>query len=415
MSEQLRIQVWADWAALGSATMMGELMVAYVRGKQIFSFEYRQEWLDSGHAQTLDPDLAFFKGKQYADTGRENFGVFLDSSPDRWGRVLMKRREAQRARAEGRQARPLLSSDFLLGVHDSHRMGALRFKTSDVFLDNSDDMAAPPMTSLRELEHASQQLERDDAEDDPDFSKWIGMLIAPGGSLGGARPKASVHDPDGHLWIAKFPSVADEDNIGLWEAVVHQLATDAGITVPDAMVKSYGGKHHTFLSSRFDREPQGARLHFASAMTLVGGVDGEGGSYLDLVQLLTEKGANTEADLRELWRRIIFSICVSNTDDHLRNHGFLLCQAGWLLAPAYDLNPNAGGEGLCLNISQTDNSQNLDLAREVAKLFRLKGKEAGQIIDDVVTAVQRWRKVGNELGLSRSEMDRMQRAFRVVA
>jgi serine/threonine-protein kinase HipA len=199
--------------------------------------------------------MALYGGAQYPAKSRENFGVFLDSSPDRWSRVLMRRREAQRARAEGRTERRLLESDYLLGVHDGHRMGALRFRVDGRFLDDDDELASPPWTSLRELEHASLQLERQGVEEDPEYGRWLRMLIAPGGSLGGARPKASVRDKHDRLWIAKFPSRNDEDDVGAWERVVHELAERALVVVPDAQLRRFGSSggqsHHTFLSRRF--------------------------------------------------------------------------------------------------------------------------------------------------------------------
>ena len=218
MGKQRIIEVVADWVNLGGPTMMGRLTATPARGKEVFAFEYEKAWLSSGSRQQLDPSMALYGGPQYPGKNRENFGVFLDSSPDRWGRVLMRRREAQLARAEGRAERHLLESDYLLGVHDGHRMGALRFRMDGRFLDDNSELASPPWTSLRELEHASLQLEREGVEDEPDYGRWLRMLIAPGGSLGGARPKASVRDEKGRLWIAKFPSRSDENDVGAWEA-----------------------------------------------------------------------------------------------------------------------------------------------------------------------------------------------------
>lgn len=419
MTEPRRIEVWADWLTLGEPTRVGTLTAVHSRGKEVFSFEFAKDWLNNPHACDLDPSLQLYAGPQYSPVKQSNFGVFLDSSPDRWGRVLMKRREAQRARAEDREEMRLRESDFLLGVHDGHRMGALRFSLGGgPFLDDDNHLAAPPWASLRELEHASQQIDRDDAEGDPNYSKWLRMLIAPGGSLGGARPKASVHDTEGHLWIAKFPSLSDENDVGGWEGIVHRLAAKAGISVPHAQVRKFGSKHHTFLSRRFDRDEAARRLHFASAMTLLGRKDGDdgdaGASYLELVEILIRQGSNTSDDLTQLWRRIVFSVCVSNTDDHLRNHGFMLGTNGWALSPAYDVNPNPDGDGLRLNISETDNSQDLDLVLNVAPHFRLDSEQANQIISDVTRAVRSWRDVASEFGLSKAKQDRMKRAFRVA-
>jgi serine/threonine-protein kinase HipA len=277
---------------------------------------------------------------------------------------------------------------------------------------------------LRELEHASLQLEREGVEDDPDYGRWLRMLIAPGGSLGGARPKASVRDEQHRLWIAKFPSRNDEDDIGAWERVVHDLAERAGLVVPEAQLRRFGSSksgghgHHTFLSRRFDRTDDAGRLHFASATTLLERVDGQGAddgvSYLELADLLIRLGSNTSADLEQLWRRIVFSICVSNTDDHLRNHGFMVEPTGWALAPAYDMNPDPHGAGLKLNISETDNAQDIDLALSVASVFRVKKKCAQEIVSEVSTAVNQWRSVAASHGLSRVAQDRMRRAFRVA-
>jgi serine/threonine-protein kinase HipA len=361
MSKQRVIDVVADWVRLEGPTLMGHLTATPARGKEVFAFEYDEQWLFTAARQQLDPSMALYGGPQYPAKNRDNFGLFLDSAPDRWGRVLMRRREAQLARAEGRAERRLLESDYLLGVHDGHRMGALRFRMGGRFLDDNDDLASPPWTSLRQLEHASLQLERQGVEDDPEYGRWLRMLIAPGGSLGGARPKASVRDEGDRLWIAKFPSRNDEDDIGAWELVVHDLARSAGIVVPAAQLRRFGSSksdghgHHTFLSRRFDRTDDGGRLHFASAMTLLDRVDGQdvddGVSYVELADFLMRLGSNTSTDLEQLWRRIVFSICVSNTDDHLRNHGFMLQDSGWALAPAYDMNPVPDGSGLRQNVS----------------------------------------------------------------
>mgnify|MGYP003412025446 FL=1 len=414
---QHTIEVWADWIGLGRATFMGTLSAARSRGKEIFSFEYDEGWLARAPAQSLDPSLGLYGGAQYAPSDRDNFRVFLDSCPDRWGRVLMTRREAQLARSEGRKERKLLESDFLLGVHDSHRMGALRFRaTKDgPFLDDNQDMASPPWTSLRKLEQVSLALERDDSEDDPDYAQWLRMLIAPGGSLGGARPKASVLDDNGALWIAKFPSRRDDDDVGAWEGVIHELAKRVGIETATAQARKFGSDHHTFLAKRFDRNPDGSRVHFASAITLLQRSDGDdassGASYLELAELIMKSGSQTDRDLEELWRRIVFSICVSNTDDHLRNHGFLLGPSGWALAPAYDMNPNPQGAGLKLNISETDNAQDLQLVREVAGFFRIQDARATAIIDGVAAAVRQWRAVAKKYGITRDEQARMAPAF----
>lgn len=271
---------------------------------------------------------------------------------------------------------------------------------------------------MRELEHACLELEKDNAETNPNYSKWLQMLIAPGGSLGGARPKASILDNHKHLWIAKFPSTHDENDISAWEMVAHKLAQAAQITVSEAKVEKFNGHHHTFLNKRFDRKHSGERIHFASAMTLLKHSDGDdaskGVSYLELAEFIIQHGAQPDPDLEQLWRRIVFNICISNVDDHLRNHGFILQPNGWILSPAFDMNPVINSNGLKLNISETDNSQDIRLAKEVAEYFRIKTKKADEIIKEIIKAVRTWRREAKKLGISEKEQDRMANAFHVA-
>lgn len=407
------ILVYSDWEKLKEPCLMGTLSVSHTKGREVFSFAYSVDWLEASAVQILDPDLQLFSGPQFLSSGKKNFGVFLDSSPDRWGRVLMDRREAILARKEDRKINNLFEEDYLLGVYDAHRMGALRFKLSedDPFLNNDREAAAPPWTSLRELEFASLQLEKNELKEE-EALKWLSLLIAPGASLGGARPKASVTDKDGNLWIAKFPSVNDKVDIGGWEMVAAELAKAAGINVPESMVKKFNNDQHTFLSQRFDRPANGSRLHFASAMTLLGYTDGaDGASYLDLAEFIIRHGANPDEDLKELWKRIVFNIAIKNTDDHLRNHGFLLSPKGWMLSPAYDVNPVYFGTGLTLNISRTDNALDFDLAISVAKYFRIDEVMAYTIVAEIKTGIKNWEKLAKKIGISRQEQGLMARAF----
>jgi len=415
------IYVYADWKEVHGPILMGVLTAELLRGKEIFSFEYNHSWLSSGFAQILDPDLQLYAGPQYLnENDKYNFGVFLDSSPDRWGRVLMQRREAAEARKQNRKPNKLFETDYLLGVHDGHRMGGLRFKLESdaAFLNDDARWASPPWTSIRELEQISLKLEDENAIDDPNYLHWLSMLISPGSSLGGARPKASVTDTKNHLWIVKFPSKKDEGDIGAWEMVAHELAIEAGINMAKCQVRKFSSKHHTFLTKRFDRTPDGKRIHFASAMTQLGYIDGTdadvGVSYLELVDFITNNGVHVEKDLHELWTRIVFSICISNTDDHLRNHGFLLSKDGWHLSPAYDINPIENSYGLKLNISENENALDLDLAMSVYEYFRLNEHEALKIIECVKIAVSKWRKVATKYGLSKSEQELKATAFQVV-
>jgi serine/threonine-protein kinase HipA len=411
------IYVYAHWVGMKEPVYMGELQSEFIRGKEIFSFSYSESWLNSSYSQILDPELQFYSGSQYASDEKSNFGVFLDSSPDRWGRVLMKRREAVLARTEERNKKKLRESDYLLGVFDGHRMGAIRFKEDPEgpFLNDNDKFASPPWTSIRELEQVSLRLEDEDVYDDPAYFKWLTMLVNPGSSLGGARPKASVIDFNKNLWIAKFPSKNDIKDIGGWEMVANELARNAGINIAQSMIKKFSSRYYTYLTKRFDRTITDERIHYASAMTMLGYTDGtnfhDGVSYLEIVDFLTNNGANVESDLTELWRRIVFNIFVSNTDDHLRNHGFILTESGWTLSPAFDINPNEDGSGLSLNISLEDNSLDLNLTLEVAEYFRLKQETGVRIIDEVRKSVSNWRNVASKYQLPNSEQELMARIF----
>ncbi|WP_295119678.1 type II toxin-antitoxin system HipA family toxin [uncultured Chitinophaga sp.] len=406
------IYVYADWLELKGERLMGILKIESGRGRETFSFTYDSNWLLSPPALLLDPDLHLFTGPQYLNYEKLNFGLFTDSSPDRWGRVLMQRREAHLARGEERRPKTLLESDYLMGVHDLYRMGALRFKLdiNGPFLDNRDAMAAPPLTSLRTLEEASLALEREDATEDPAFTQWLNLLMSPGSSLGGARPKASIVDTDGHLWIAKFPSRNDTHDVGGWEQVVNILGTRVGLDIAVSEARRYSHQHHTFLSKRFDRTSQG-RFHFASAMTLLGKTDGATASYLDLAEFIVQYGATPTRDMEELWRRIVFYVNVSNTDDHLRNHGFLLTDRGWKLSPAYDINPVPNTYGSSLNISEHSNDHDIDLVREVADRFRIKAITREQIISHTVEVVSHWADVAREIGMPRRDMELMRNCF----
>lgn len=411
MTTEKTIYVYADWLPEGPE-LMGTLFVANNRGKESFSFSYSKEWLrQHDNASVFDPDLALYAGRQYTPPDKPLFGMFADSCPDRWGRLLMRRREAIAARHEDRKPRTLLESDYLLGVYDETRMGGLRFALEEngEFLSSDQSLAAPPWTKLRALETASIAFEN---EDDPEEEKWLRQLLAPGSSLGGARPKASVTAPDGSLWIAKFPSKHDEWNTGAWEITTHDLAKLCGLTVPEAKMKNFSKNGGTFLTKRFDRN--GARrIHFESAMTLLGKTDGaEGISYLDIASFIRSNGSDPVSDLRELWTRIVFNIAVSNTDDHLRNHGFILTESGWKLSPVYDVNPNIYGNGLSLNISREDNTLDFDLALETAEFYGIQPTEAKQIISGTKKTVEKnWRPIAESYGLSREAICRMAPAF----
>ena len=416
------IEVYADWYPIEEPLLLGHLAYSDSSRGGVFSFSYDNAFLKSASRLQIDPMLTLHSGELYNDEADKNFRAFLDSSPDRWGRILMQRRAVIEASKGVRSTSRLTELDYLLGVHDSYRMGGIRFKRSGSdafldlpFLDNNAEFAAPPMASLRELEHAAIQIEKDDNIDSDEYYRWLKMLISPGSSLGGARPKACVTDEQGHLWIAKFPNLSDDHDVGAWEMLCHQLALEAGVDMYPCMLQKYSSEHHTFLTKRFDRDST-QRIHFSSAMTQLGYYDGkhaDGASYLEIAEFLTNQGAQTKQDLAQLWRRIVFNIAVSNTDDHLRNHGFLLTKNGWKLSPAYDLNPITGKTGLHLNISDLSNALEYDLAFEVAEFFRLSEAEATRIYDEVLGAVKGWQDVAGQLGISRREQLLKQSAFNV--
>lgn len=400
MRDSKRMFVYAGY--LPGEPLIGSLYAEYVRGEELFSFEYADSWLSNPDAlQFLDPDLQFYRGRQYVPSEKKLFGIFTDSCPDRWGRTLLKRREKRR----------LFESDFLLGVEDVGRSGGLRFKLSEKgpFLSNSGDLATPPFEKLRELENAVSAVESDNAPNE----KWLHELLAPGSSLGGARPKATVADADGSLWIAKFPSKHDSFDFGAWEMVVHNLSKKCGLNVPEAKLLKVSDRGSIFLIKRFDRDGD-KRIHFVSAMALLGKVDGESDSvsYLDILQFIREKSEQPEKDSLELWKRIAFNVAVSNTDDHLRNHAFILGKKGFALSPLYDVNPNPEGECLSLNINENDSSLSFDLVLETASFYGLtksKAKQELNVLRKIVT--DEWRSFAKKYGISRNSQKMMEPAF----
>lgn len=411
----MEIYVYADWLETDEPVLVGTLRSEVVRGKEHFSFTYDDEWLTSPAVHQIDPDLHLYPGEQHT-VDENNFKVFLDSCPDRWGQLLMSRREGVVARRESRRPKRLMATDYLLGVNDSFRMGALRFKTDPTgpFLNNDRDLAAPAITSLPELQHAAKGVECAEDQDNPDYLQWLNMLISPGSSLGGARPKALVKENDGSLWLAKFPSRYDDYNIGLWEYITYQMAIDAGIQMAECKAVKVGdSEHHVFLTKRFDRTEGNRRIHFTSAMTQLQYFDGndDGASYLELAEFLFNHGSQTKDDLRQLWTRMLFNIMVSNCDDHLRNHGFILNDDGCQLSPAYDINPALQSVGLHLNIDDMSNELDPELALEVAPYFQLDEAEAQNIQENLKNIISQWEKYATTAGASRGERQLMEECF----
>ena len=414
MADVRNIYVYKDWYT-SIPEKIGTIYVEGGRGKEVISFEYDDSWIEKVDTSLIfDPDLMLYKGRQYTPLDKPMFGIFADSCPDRWGRTLMKRREAIQAKKEDRKPKRLTDIDFLLGVYDETRMGGLRFsvKEDGPFLSDDKELATPPWTTLRKLESASLAFEKND---DGMEEKWLKQLLAPGSSLGGARPKASVSAPDGSLWIAKFPSKHDDTNVGAWEMVVHDLAVMCALDVPEAKLENFSKNGSTFLIKRFDRDGE-KRIHFASAMTLLGKNDGasatDGSSYLELVSLIRKYGATPKKDLLELWKRVVFNMAVSNTDDHLRNHGFILTNEGWCLSPLYDVNPNPEGDVLSLNVDENNNLIDFEVALDVASTFGINEKQAKQHIDEIKNIIENnWRILAEKYGLTRGEIERMSPAF----
>lgn len=413
------VQVYSQNPGSGVSVLMGYMNISQIRGREVISFEYDSDYLESGMAIDIDPNLKLYSGFQYTPVDRSNFGVFLDSAPDRWGRVLMDRKEGQRARKEGRLPRKLNESDYMLGVFDETRVGAIRFKLDPdgPFVDNDTQHSTPPFTSLRELEHASRVFEDDALFDSDEYREKLDMLLAPGSSLGGARPKANVRDENDNLWIAKFPSLKDDINQGAWEYIVYKMAIACGIDMSHSSAEKYYSDHHTFLTKRFDRDDCGNRVHFFSAMTLLDHKDGmdahSGASYLELAEFISRRGSHVDEDLEQLWMRIAFNVAVSNTDDHLRNHGFIYVKGGFRLSPAYDINPNPKGTGLTLNIDEHNNQLDLDLVRNVAPYFRIRDSRAIEIIEKFKNTVRQWEQLADELSISRREKHDMAQAFMI--
>lgn len=407
-----KVYVYENWMS-DEPSLLGTLYIDVLRGSEVYSFEFDETWLNNPHINILDPNLHFYSGRQYIND-KNIFGLFSDSAPDRWGRLLLNRRERIIANNESRKPNKLYESDYLLGVYDETRMGGLRFKTDKEgdFLSSDRATSVPPWTTLRTLEEAARNFESDDKTLS---TKWLNQLIKPGSSLGGARPKASVKDQSDQLWIAKFPSKNDDYDIGVWEKIAHDLAKMCGLNVVESKIEKFSQYGTTFLIKRFDRNKK-QRIHFSSAMTMLGKKDGDnssvGVSYLDIVSFIKSYGASPKKDLKELWKRIVFNMAISNTDDHLRNHGFLLTKNGWELSPLYDINPIPYGNELSLNITKYDNTIDINLAIEVAEQFGLSKKESIDLANKIITTVnENWKNIATKYGLSKKEMEYMVPAF----
>ena len=405
-----KLYVYADFDWLKEVELIGELGYESLRGADSYSFTFNNEWLRQHSGLFLSDDLNNYPGQQYTQPDKDIFGCFSDALPDRWGRTLLLRREQIAAAEEKRPIRRLSSFDFLTGIDDFSRMGGFRFKEDldGEFINVSESLKIPPLTDIRELIAASAEIEKCEENNMLPDRKWITQLVQPGTSLGGARPKANVIDTDKTLYVAKFPSRKDDYDAGLWEHFSHLLATKAGINAATTKVLTTGEKYHTLFSKRFDRTQEGKRIHFASAMTLLGLEDGDnattGHGYLDIVDFILQNCTDVERNLQELYRRVAFNICIGNSDDHFRNHSFLLTAKGWILSPAYDMNPTLN-EYQSLLISADSNNANVNVLLGACEDYMLNRKNAEKIVSEVIDAVKNWRELAIRLGLSKREME----------
>lgn len=401
----MRVDIIAGWMV--PEEKIGTINIEKSGGKEIISIGLDNAWIHDHQDVFLDPDIMPYTGRQYVLNGKKMFGFLSDSSPDRWGRKLIQKK----ARLDG-MTRNLNESDYLLGISDTLRYGGIRFREPETGMYfSSSENSVPPITKLRDLEYAARGYE---FSSDKEKSRWLGQLFDPGSSLGGARPKANVADEAGQIWIAKFPSMNDAYDIGAWEMTEHLLAKACGIDVPDAKLMKLSQYGSTFLTKRFDRTADGSRIHMMSAMTLLSKEDGktDGTGYLDIAAGIEQVCAQPEEDLRQLWKRIAFSILTSNRDDHLRNHGFVLFEDGWHLSPAYDLNPVPYADSLSLDIADGDNSKNIQSAINISEYFRISEKDARKYIRKAQnTILKSWKMFARGSGISEREMSDMYSAF----
>lgn len=404
------LYVYADFDWLDEPMLVGGLGYESLRGSDSYSFKYDNDWLRQYGSLYLSADINNYPGQQYTQPDRDIFGCFNDALPDRWGRLLLNRREQILATEEKRPVRKLSSFDYLIGIDDYSRMGGFRFKEKQdgEYINCEKSLRIPPLTDIRALVAASMEIEKSEELNQLPEKKWLLQLVHPGTSLGGARPKAGVMNDEGRICVAKFPSRNDDYDVGLWEHLSHLLAKEAGVEAAETSVIETGKKYHALLSKRFDRTVEGRRKHFASAMTLLGLTDGcdvkTGNGYLDIVDFILQNCCDVEDNLRQLYRRVAFNIAIGNSDDHFRNHGFLLTPRGWTLSPAYDLNPTIN-EYQALLINSTTNHADLCVLLDSSEEYMIGKEEAKRIIDEVKAGVKQWKSIAIRLGIAKREMD----------
>lgn len=407
------VEVYLDCEFTNGPTLVGRL--SHDRGQ--VRFEYHKAWIADRHAFELDPGLTLDAEPFFPDPQQANFGVFLDSSPDRWGQMLMDRREAIMARDEKRKPRKLHAWDYLLGVQDATRMGALRFrrKDEDAFIDHH-PLPAPPVADLRHLEAVAAEISGRAALKDLDkLRQWLAVLVAPGASLGGAHPKANYRESDGSLWIAKFPSSDDVRDNAAWEKLVHDMARELDIRTPPSVLKRFSRDFCTFCVKRFDRSG-GTRRLFVSAMTALRKHGGTKGSYLDLAEFIQTRGTRERIalDLEQLYRRLVFNIMTGNRDDHLRNHGFLWGENGWRLAPAFDMNPSIDKREHVLTIDGLVADPDIELAVASADFYGISDSRANEIADNTRAIVSTWKARARKLGIAAGDIELTGFAFSAI-
>ena len=405
-----KIYVYADFNWLKKVELVGELSMQSIRGKESYSFEFSKDWLKNYGSIQLSDDINNYTGIQYCQQNNEIFGCFADSLPDRWGRTLILRREQILAMEEKRPVRRLTEFDFLTGIDDYTRIGGFRYKIDPTgeFINTSNKLQIPPITEIKELVRASNEIELSEEKNTLPQKKWLFQLIQPGTSLGGARPKATIIDENKHLYIAKFPSRNDLYDVGLWEHLSHLLAKESGLNCSESKVIKTGNKYHTLLSKRFDRTADNKRIHYASAMTMLGLKDGcnanTGNGYLDIVNYIIKNCCNVDYNLKELYRRVAFNISIGNSDDHFRNHGFLLTPQGWTLSPAFDINPSLSKEQSLLINSYTAKSD-LNILLDSCEEYMLNHNTAKQIIEEVLKGISKWKLLANKINIPQSEQN----------
>ena len=433
------LYVYADFDWLDEPMLVGELGYESLRGSDSYSFRYDNDWLRQYGSLFLSADINNYPGQQYTQPGRDIFGCFSDALPDRWGRLLLNRREQILAMEEKRPVRKLSSFDYLMGIDDYSRMGGFRFKEpmeqrepssslewpsrdrgrrsqkqDGEFINSEKSLRIPPLTDIRALVAASMEVEKSEELNQLPEKKWLLQLVHPGTSLGGARPKASVMNDEGLLCVAKFPSRNDDYDVGLWEHHSHLLAKEAGVVAAETSIIETGEKYHALLSKRFDRTAEGRRKHFASALTLLGLTDGcdakTGNGYLDIVDFILQNCCDVEQNLRQLYRRVAFNIAIGNSDDHFRNHGFLLTPRGWTLSPAYDMNPTLN-EYQALLINSTTNHADLQVLLDSSEEYMIGKDEAVRIIEEVKAGVRHWKSIATRLGIARREKDVFEQVY----